>query len=235
MNKVKYIKPADYSKFFFLDLNRPIKNNHVRKLRAKIATWGMLFNLLVIETDIFTGTMTLYIADGQHRFNACVDLGIEIPYVKIRLDSKEKIAKIIASINSGSMPWTLDDYMHAWSKIGIDSYIIIKKKRESSGIMTSALISFYSLNVSGGRSTSRFKDGEFTIPNLELSTQLISIYQECVTHMRFEHWTDSSRFADWVITNHPERDKLVNIVKNNRIKSEILQEELDRLYYHSNQ
>lgn len=236
MSKINFsqiLKTDDYEIFSFLNLNRTINSKHVRKIRRSISIWGFFGTILVIKTDLFEGVTKNYIIDGQHRFKALEDLGYPIRYEIIDREFKTKaeIVSLIASLNSSSKSWALRDYMTAWGELGRSNYLIIQDKEKKSGLTPSALIPMYELAVDDSRQTNRFKNGEFKIPDISKSEQLIKTFQDCATYINFEHWMQERDFSRWVISNRPEHDKLLTICQSEEIPPEDLKERLNHLYY----
>lgn len=231
-HNIKTATSDDYDDFHLFDFNRTeINQRHVRKLRDLIRSHGFIGIIIVIKTSVINGVEQLFIGDGQHRFLAIKDLEIPFPYIVVEKNSLEEITKFVSALNSNSMPWSLEDYLYAWSKVGIDSYRIVKNKYETSGLSISLLINFYGLRSQGGRGSRFFKEGTFSISDLSTSTSLIETFQEARSLMRFEHWTEEHKFADWIITNRPDKDRLVSLLEDQQTRTLFVEEEMDELYY----
>lgn len=229
---LKIHKSKEYDKFSFIDLNRTVETKHVKLLREAIKRYGFLGVLVCVYTDLFEGVKKLYILDGQHRFNALKDLGYPIEYKVSDYDfnSKKEVTKLIAALNASSKPWTLEDYLHAWSTIGLENYIILKQKYELSGINISLLQSFYELKIDSGTLSRKFKNGNLKIPNISLSLELMQTFQAASSFIDFDHWTQERDFSRWIITNHPEKSKLLQVVTNKDLPLDSISQYLDKNY-----
>lgn len=221
-----------YDLFSFLNLNRDINPKHVKYLRTLIDKNGFTGTILVIITDLFEGVEKMYVVDGQHRFKACVDLGIPIRYEipPREFNTKGEIVSYIAGLNTSSKPWYLQEYMNAWADLGRAPYLIISEKAVQSGLTPSTLIPLYELRIDDTRQSKKFKSGKFEIPNISESERLIKTFQDCSTYINFHHWTQERELSRWIITNRPDYDRLLNICKDNDLPPESLQDELNRIY-----
>ena len=72
---MKIYSTTCYSRFSFLDNNRIVKRSHVDKLKKSIKEID-LTKCNPIKVDV-----NLRIIDGQHRYQACMELGLPIYYV----------------------------------------------------------------------------------------------------------------------------------------------------------
>ncbi|MBN2547502.1 MAG: hypothetical protein JXB50_16985 [Spirochaetes bacterium] len=97
------IKSIKYNEFKFYDFNRPLNHSHVRFLEQSITQNNLLHYFPIL---IFIENEIKYIVDGQHRFQACVNLKIPFYYRVI-----DKFTFSISHINSASRSWNLMDYV----------------------------------------------------------------------------------------------------------------------------
>jgi len=173
-------------------INRPIKPVHTIKLSVPIRKYGMLRPIIVVETNLFTGKTERYIIDGQHAYNACLSLGIEIPYIIIpNLNTIEDIIACIAYFNASSKSWSMADYVHAWASIRADyrqlNQLYEQFDLDFDTIMTAAT------EADGGTSVAKLKRGEFVVADYDkahLICQQISDVFEVIPRLdRFSNRT----------------------------------------------
>lgn len=102
----------DYDKFQVYSFNRPINEGLVKRLMESIQKIGYMEGKEVLVDA------NLAIIDGQHRFNACVGLGIEVPYTVTDVDPHDAIIHL----NANQDHWKIKDYVHTWAQSGLECY-----------------------------------------------------------------------------------------------------------------
>lgn len=101
-----------------IGINRDTAPAHISKLKDSIVQLGMLQAIIVARLTFITGKAEDYIIEGQHKYEACMALGIDIPYTTINnISNYEELINTIALLNSSSKSWTLSDYILAWSSL----------------------------------------------------------------------------------------------------------------------
>jgi hypothetical protein len=166
-------------------INRETAPAHIAKLKKSISEIGMLQAIIVAELSFITGKKETYIIEGQHKYEACMALGIDIPYVTIHgISNYEDLVKTIALLNSSSKSWKLDDYIHAWSSIKPDyrKLMVIYNKYDieitiAAGILSNTGFFF------GHRINSALKTGTFTVVNEGPAELLVSQTSEVMKLM----------------------------------------------------
>ena len=99
---MKIYSTTCYSRFSFLDNNRIVKRSHVDKLKKSIKEID-LTKCNPIKVDV-----NLRIIDGQHRYQACMELGLPIYYVVLNGVDAEQ-AMIID--NQNNKKWEMMDWL----------------------------------------------------------------------------------------------------------------------------
>ena len=165
LRDIKWLK-ANQGLALLAGVNRPIIPTHVTKVCTSIRKYGMLRAVIVVETALFTGKTERYIIDGQHAYNACLSLGIEIPYIIIpNLNTIEDIIGCIAYFNASSKSWSMADYVHAWSSVREDyrqlNQLYEQFDLDFDTIMTAAT------ETDGGSHVRKLKRGEFVVADYE--------------------------------------------------------------------
>lgn len=112
---VLVLNVTDYSLFKTIACNRDIDENHVRKIRKLIEKKGYLISSFVLVDEDFN------IQDGQHRFEACKQLGLPIRTIMIKGLTVEHMKQL----NTASRNWGYEDAIKHYAKLGDENYIIL--------------------------------------------------------------------------------------------------------------
>jgi len=165
---IQYLK-NDSKKSFkkLVGINRDTSPAHVQKLKLSIEQIGMLQAIIVAELSFITGKKELYIIEGQHKYEACMALGIDIPYVIIKgIYDYKALVETIALLNSSSKSWKMEDYILAWGSVNPD-YKKLMVLYNKYGVEVNIAAGILSNNESlfSGRSNQLIKQGNFCITN----------------------------------------------------------------------
>lgn len=91
----------DYEKFKLLDLNRNLNRRHINELKDSISKNGYLMsNPIIVNPD-------MEIIDGQHRFMALKEQGLDVPYIVL-----DKDYDTIIDLNTTQRKWAINDYIN---------------------------------------------------------------------------------------------------------------------------
>lgn len=140
------------------DVNRNVVPTQVERLTESIKKNGYFEGMpIMVNPDGL-------IVDGQHRFLACKNLGIEAPIVEV------KNFDIVPILNSTQMRWSMKDYIKYYSAKGYPDYIILEslcKARDVSPNVAYSIINGRNINRQGLAQVHKndIKDGSFTIPD----------------------------------------------------------------------
>ena len=98
----KIYSTKDYSHFSFLENNRIVKRSHVNDFKEEIKKNDrtMCFPIVVDPN--------LRIIDGQHRFHACMELGLPIYYV---VDDDDDAEQAMINCNKINKKWEMMDWL----------------------------------------------------------------------------------------------------------------------------
>jgi len=100
---VKVHLEKNLSKFSFLDDNRSIDKKHVAMLTISIRRYGQLMPIVVNEN--------LQVIEGQHRLEACRELGLPVAYIiSVKSSSKD-----VAVMNNSQKSWKNKDFLKHFS------------------------------------------------------------------------------------------------------------------------
>lgn len=162
----------DYSKFEFLEENRPIIPSKIKSLKRSISKIGFLGTLIVVK---FNGK--LYIADGQHRLVALQMLDLPVVYEIVEVKTKKELVELIATLNSTATAWKLTDYVHAWKVSGNIHYTKLYSMfvRYNFAIVETAAVL---ANSGHTQLVGKIKRGDFTVQLNEITAIKILNYAE---------------------------------------------------------
>lgn len=117
------MQTTDYSRFKLLHSNRQISRGLVDRLKGSIEKIGFQKSREILVNDKFE------IIDGQHRFTACQELGIPVPY-QIRERNRISDNDIMIELNSKQNVWRLSEYIGHYAKEGVRCYKYILEFEE---------------------------------------------------------------------------------------------------------
>lgn len=148
-------------KFRKMTVNREVNMNHVEELKRVILKNGYnpLFPILVTHDGL--------VIDGQHRLQACLELGIK-PVVAT-IDEKvtmEQLFDMVRDINTSQRKWTLGDYIHYWASRPTDKkemYATVLRLSQKYNMPLNCVISVMMDKGIGGAELNKIKNGEFNI------------------------------------------------------------------------
>lgn len=109
------METKDYAKFKFIASNRTISKGLVERLKESILKIGFQKSRQILVNDKFE------IIDRQHRFTACQELGIPVPY-EVRDRSKVSDTEVMIELNSKQNVWRLSEYIEHYAKEGVKCY-----------------------------------------------------------------------------------------------------------------
>lgn len=144
---------TDYNQFKLMRNNREPTRGHIESIKRAFEEQG---NFMEINPILVNEKFE--IIDGQHRYVACVELGLPVYYTMGQgLNINDARA-----INILHKQWISDDYAHSYAESGIDSYVKYLQLREDYGESHSIVICY--ANPNGiGRVFKNFREGDFEI------------------------------------------------------------------------
>ena len=114
-NKDKVFKTTNYAIFRSLRGNRSVNPLHVERLKKSMEKSHLLSPILVNEKH--------QIIDGQHRYEAMKELGLEISYIFADGYGLEEVQ----TLNTNSANWRKTDYLNAFCDLGKKEYLNFRK------------------------------------------------------------------------------------------------------------
>lgn len=184
LKNIKWLTPDSKTQFNYLaGINRPITPSQVTIMAKSVELYGVLRPIIILETDCISGKKEKYIGDGQHLFNACLRLGIDIPYITLHVDTKEELVEVMAMLNASSKTWVILDYVRAFSSFNTN-FVKLNHYFQVYDIEMSIVAAILSnLTVSGSTvAVKKIKSGELVIEN---ETQNVSILDDLTDVLKF--------------------------------------------------
>lgn len=162
----------DYSQFKRLEGNRPVNPSQVQKIIESVK----LIDVLEAKPIIVANG---YIIDGQHRFDASVQLGKEVHYVEVSPMTEEEMRFLMSQLNSNVKNWSPADYLQQYVTQGKENYIylqnfLLKDGEKKNKISISTAVYFLSnFNDLAYKNLDivHFKEGFYTPENKEKGEQ----------------------------------------------------------------
>jgi hypothetical protein len=143
---------------------RDVKTTHVNKLKSSIEKYGVVRDAVLAKLDFIPNSNgNLFIIDGHALIRACIELSKGIEAKVINVDGMKHLVELMSTVNSATKNWSVSNYLDAWSTIGVDNYVYLKRKRDELKLSTAALITIYAKDTSYETSSNIFKDGRLNI------------------------------------------------------------------------
>lgn len=109
MNEVNFT--LNHERFILSEHNRQVNERHVKRLEREIVSMGKVaYPILVTEDD--------RVIDGQHRLEACRNLGIPVPYIRT---SGMHMGEVVR-LNNAALKWTTEDRVRSFASMGNEHY-----------------------------------------------------------------------------------------------------------------
>lgn len=130
------MKTKNYGIFRFKENNRPISDRHVKKLMKSIENNGYIEAMpIIVNSD-------MVIIDGQHRYQACKNMNIDIVYEICSGNENQ----LLLDLNVSQLKWQQANYIAHHAKNGIIFYQLVTEIEAMYHLSTSNTIV-----VCGGR------------------------------------------------------------------------------------
>lgn len=166
----------DYDKFNMLDFNRDLDRRHINKLKKSITQNGYLVaNPIIVDSDY-------NIIDGQHRFIACMEMGLPI-YYEIVEDSQN----MIIDLNTTQKKWNMADYVNYYASKGNAHYQRIKTLKNKSNMSYDLILTVANKQGTSGTTTDLVRKGGlcFTLDDSLRAQSVISVILDICNNLKF--------------------------------------------------
>ena len=117
---------TNYSMFGHIGGNRDIDTPNLKKIIESISKKHIKTNAIICILDDSDIIEPLKIVDGQHRYEACMKLGIPVSYVIDDSLKMDEILNDITLMNTASKEWDVSDFMNSEAKKGNQNYILYR-------------------------------------------------------------------------------------------------------------
>lgn len=144
-------KTRNYNEFKYLEGNRELDGKHIARLKESIKQHNMLEEFPIIVDE------NMRVLDGQHRLQACKELGIDVPY---KVMKKGDISSVI-KINTTHKNWSVEDYLNLYSDLGELHYKTLREFIRTNGITITGALIILSPGANSGKTYKMFKEGRW--------------------------------------------------------------------------
>jgi hypothetical protein len=237
LKNIKWLTPDSKTKFNYLaGINRPITPGQVTTISKSVELYGVLRPIIILETDCISGKREKYIGDGQHLFNACLRLGVDIPYIVINVDTKEELVEVMAMLNASSKTWVILDYVRAFSSFN-QNFVKLNHYFQVYDIEMSIVAAILSnLTVAGSSvAVKKIKSGELVIENEEQNVSILDDLTDILKFVprmnRFENRYVCSEYVNFRRTEGCayDHDEFLKNLEKNKQKFILATQEQERL------
>ena len=155
----KVYRTSDLSIFKQIDGNRVPNLQHVRRLADSIRVYGMKCNPILVN-------QRMEVIDGQHRLMAAKEAESFVYYIIVDGYSLSEVH----TLNLNQKNWAKKDFMEGYAKMGIKSYINLKKFTEKNDDFTLAnCIAFCNNTTDNSHAKESFDDGQWIGKDFDLA------------------------------------------------------------------
>lgn len=200
------MKTTRYEDFKIAIGNREINPSHVKQLKDSIAKNGYHGAPIVVSGD-------MTIIDGQHRFTACKELGIPVPY----MIDKEASIETARYLNCSQKAWGANDFVKSFASTGNQNYVRLQQFMKTSGLPFRMAVIALRNDLSGAEAFAKAGEQIITEEHVQKGLELNAFWQ------RFRHLTVSTDMFNNMcrvltfLSKSPEVDKKrleKNLLKN---------------------
>jgi len=214
--------------------NRDLSSSRIEKLKHSINEYGILRDVIVINTDVFGGkTKRYYIVDGQHLYMACSALGflddLEFKVCKKKFKSISEIVDFVSTLNTTQTPWKLTNYIDAYASTNLHlDYNKLIQKRIRYNLSYTLLAMIYG-GTSNSAASNMLKRGKFKFVDEAKGDEVTKIIQDIVLIIGRSNSMTLNRFTiafyNWYNSVHYDHEKFLSFIKDNVDKLLVLSPE----------
>lgn len=168
----------DYGQFKIMQGNRPLNQNHIKRLKRSMEADPQL-----LPTNPIQVNEHMYIIDGQHRYHAARELGAPLFFVVVRGGTLDETR----ILNVTQRRWTLMDFAISYANSGRPDYVKFVRYAKEFPSISPSILRMY---LAGGQLhnlNEDFSRGEFVIANEEKALDYLRKLTEVIvtthTHM----------------------------------------------------
>ena len=190
------MKTSRYEDFKIAEGNRTINLAHLKRITESIEKHGYRGAPIVVSGD-------MTIIDGQHRYAACKELGIPVPYV---IDKGATI-ETARTLNASQRAWRATDFVASYAATGNENYVRLHKFMESTGLAFRLAIKALRPDLTGAEQAA--KEGTLVISSTHFKQgiELNNFWRRFDCLSRDSDQIRNIRIALAFLINCPEVDK----------------------------
>lgn len=179
MSQSKIQSTTNYSKFKFMEGNRVVNEERVKKLMKAMKRKNLLPQFPIVCQKNSTG---LYVMDGQTRYTAAQRLGLPVHWIETK---NLEIADVSAS-NSVQKGWLVKDFVHSFAMQGNDHYIKLRDfvHEHRLPFTTAANILAGDLVDSAGTQAGKISLGTFKVTDLPFANRVAAAVKACLNYFK---------------------------------------------------
>lgn len=164
---MKIQSTQDYTLFKRIKGNREVSKPHVKRLLEAIKDdpQAITYNPIIVNEQ-------MQVIDGQHRLKAIEKLELPVYFVKV----DDLGLATVQKLNSLSKMWSPMDYARSFAENGKEDYRIYIDFKNKFKFNHDVVMRYLALNEP--MTTSLFKQGKFTIPNVARSYEFATYLQD---------------------------------------------------------
>lgn len=117
---------TNYEMFGYIKGNRSVNSTNLNNIISSFKQRQVLESaiIVIIDENAKDGKY-LFIIDGQHRFQACKELNLPVPYIIMELKGDDAL-KIIELLNTASKEWDVTCFMGSKAQLNNPNYVLYK-------------------------------------------------------------------------------------------------------------
>lgn len=156
--KTSVFETSDYSLFTLMVGNREINKAHLKKLIQSMKQRQLVVPITVNDS--------FQVIDGQHRLEACKQLGLPVYFL---IEPGAGLHEI-QQLNTNQKDWTSIDYLQAYCELGIPDYIKFRDFLSNYNLGFNVSLALVSgRRIQNDSLTRKFKEGLFKVVDLRLA------------------------------------------------------------------
>lgn len=170
-NRIK--REYRYGLFKRIEGNRPLDENHIKKLMNSISEHGWYTNPILVNERF-------EIIDGQHRFECMKRMNLPVEYVMMN----GLTVNSCADLNDCVKRWKMDDYINLYAAQGNDSYVALQQLSEKyRGVVGAICIArlMKGFGASNGSDQNAVKTGRYKAKmSMMEADRILGFVQSCI-------------------------------------------------------
>lgn len=215
------MKTLDYDLFAIYGHNRKINYKHVDEIKKSIREFGyrMEIPILVtpIENELIPGKHI--ILDGQHRYLAVKEMGLEFSYTIVEGNkNKYQIEESILLYNISRDNLKPDDYLYIYRDM--PEYKKVIELKAKTGFSTPVILRIYNAYSSNSTMYGKFKNGDYELPERGYN-KILKVYSAYNVFENLKKPNFKGAISSYVVA-------FSSILSNDKIELDVLMDKLEK-------